>query len=219
MSGSPMVTKLAADLAGFFFNPSCNKSSCMRHYLLGTSPYFWFANRLLSNLQSSLYFLFEFRGGAVIYNQLGNALDFTGVGINSASNGRQNFVFPNSVIKNADGTFTPNTSYSTRDGNLEFWTNSAWHTNAATYVNSADYWKLREVSLSYRVPKDILSKTGVIKSVVIALTGRNLLMWRPKTNVYTDPEFSNDASNAAGTTNENQTPPTRIFGLKATVGF
>ncbi len=186
--------------------------STQPHHRLGIS-------NTLSVGPVSLFFLFEYRGGAVIYNQLGNALDFTGVGINSASNGRQNFVFPNSVIKNADGTYTPNSSYSTRDGNLEFWTNSAWHTNAATYVNSSDFWKLREVSLSYNLPTSLLSKTGVIKSVILALTGRNLLMWRPKTNVYTDPEFSNDASNAAGTTNENQTPPTRIFGLKATVGF
>ncbi len=167
----------------------------------------------------SLYFLFEYRGGAVIYNELGNRLDFTGVGINSASANRANFVYPNSVIANADGTYTTNTSYSTRDGNLEFWTNSAFHNAGATYVNSADFWKLREMSLSYTIPGSVLDKTGFIKTFVVALTGRNLLMWRPKTNVYTDPEFSLDAGNAAGQTNEFQTPPTRIFGLRATVGF
>ena len=167
----------------------------------------------------SLSVLFEYRGGAVIYNQLGNALDFTGVGINSTANGRQNFIFPNSVIKNGDGTYTPNTSYTTRDGNLEFWTNSAWHTSGATYVNSADFWKLREVAVTYIVPSRLIQQTGFMKSLTLSLTGRNLLMWRPKTNVYTDPEFSLDGSNAAGTTNENQTPPTRIFGFKVLAGF
>jgi len=168
---------------------------------------------------TSLSIVAEYRGGAVIYNQIGNSLDFTGVGINSASNGRQNFVYPNSVIQNADGTFTPNTSVSTRDGNLEFWTNSAYHNAGATYVNSADFWKLREVALTYTIPKALLAKTGFIKDVAVSLTGRNLLMLRPKTNVYTDPEFSLDGSNAAGTTNEFQTPPTRMYGFRLSVGF
>ncbi len=168
---------------------------------------------------ASLSVVVEYRGGAVIYNQLGNSLDFTGVGINSAANGRQNFVYPNSVIQNADGSYTPNTSVSTRDGNLEFWTNSAYHNAGATYVNSADFWKLREVALSYSIPSALLAKTGFVKNLTVALTGRNLLMIRPKTNVYTDPEFSVDGSNAAGTTNEFQTPPTRILGFRVAAGF
>ncbi len=186
--------------------------STQPHHRLGISNTFRYDNL-------SFTFLFEYRGGAVVYNALGNALDFTGLGINSAANGRQNFVFPNSVIKNGDGTYSPNTTYSTRDGNLEFWTNSAYHNAGATYVNSADFWKLREVAISYEVPKTLLDKTGFIKTVVVSLTGRNLLMWRPKSNVYTDPEYSLDASNAAGTTNEFQTPPTRLYGLKITAGF
>ena len=86
-------------------------------------------------------------------------------------------------------------------------------------MNSADFWKLREVALSYSIPSALLAKTGFVKSLTITLTGRNLLMIRPKTNVYTDPEFSVDGSNAAGTTNEFQTPPTRILGFRVAAGF
>jgi len=168
---------------------------------------------------ASLSIVAEYRGGAVIYNQLGNTLDFTGVGINSVANGRQNFVYPNSVIQNTDGSYSKNTSVSTRDGNLEFWTNSAYHNAGASYVNSADFWKLREVALSYSIPSTLLAKTGFVKNLTVALTGRNLLMFRPKTNVYTDPEFSLDGSNAAGTTNEFQPPPTRLFGFRVSAGF
>jgi TonB-linked SusC/RagA family outer membrane protein len=166
----------------------------------------------------------EYRGGNVIYNQLGNALEFTGAGIRSTYNGRQNFIYPNSVIQSGtddkgNPTYTPNTSVSTRDGNLEFWTNSGYHNAASSYVTSAAFWKLREVVLSYNVPANFLSKTKFLKTVNVAITGRNLLMLRPKTNVFSDPEFSLDTGNAQGTTNEYQTPPTRFYGFRVSVGF
>ncbi|WP_460975978.1 SusC/RagA family TonB-linked outer membrane protein [Spirosoma knui] len=166
----------------------------------------------------------EYRGGNVIYNQLGNALEFTGAGIRSTYNGRQNFIYPNSVIQTGtddqgNPTYTPNTSVSTRDGNLEFWTNSGFHNAASSYVTSAAFWKLREVVLGYNVPAAFLSKTKFLKTLNVALTGRNLLLLRPKTNVFSDPEFSLDNSNAQGTTNEYQTPPTRFYGFRVSVGF
>lgn len=171
----------------------------------------------------------EYRGGNVIYNSLGNALEFTGAGIRSTYNGRQNFVFPNSVVQNADGSFTSNKTVSTRDGNLEFWTNSGYHNAGSSYVTSAAFWKLREVVLSYNIPTTILGHTKFIKSVNVALTGRNLIMLRPKTNVFSDPEFAGgsagsltpggDNSNASGTTNEYQTPPTRFYGFRVSIGF
>lgn len=166
----------------------------------------------------------EYRGGAVIYNAIGNALEFTGAGVRSVYAGRQNFVFPESVIKNTDGTYAPNTNVTTKDGNLVFWTNSGYHNAASSYVTSADFWKLREVVLSYNIPAPILSKTKFIKTLNVAVTGRNLIMLRPKTNVFTDPEFSggnsaNDTSNAVGVTTEYQTPPTRLYGLRLSFGF
>ena len=172
----------------------------------------------------SLATVIEYRGGAVIYNALGNALEFTGAGIRSTYAGRQNFVFPGSVIQNPDGTFSNNTNVTTKDGNLTFWTNSAYHNAGSSYVTSADFWKLREVALNYNVPASILGYTKFIKSFTVGITGRNLIMLRPKTNVFTDPEFSggtnaNDVSNAVGTTTEYQTPPTRLYGFRVSVGF
>ncbi len=177
----------------------------------------------------SLATVIEYRGGNVIYNALGNALEFTGAGIRSTYAGRQNFVFPNSVTvsTNADGTtgtITPNTNITTKDGNLTFWTNSAYHNAGYSYVTSADFWKLREVALSYDIPVSVLGYTKFIRTLNIALTGRNLLMLRPKTNVFTDPEFSggnnaNDTSNAVGVTTEYQAPPTRFYGFRVSIGF
>ena len=161
----------------------------------------------------------EYRGGSVIYNAVGDALEFTGTGIRSAYNGRQNFVYPNSVVQNADGSFKDNTNVSTRDGNLEFWTNSGYHSAQSSYVTSAAFWKLRELALSFNVPATVLKYAPFIRTLNVAVTGRNLLMFRPKTNVFTDPEFATSSGNAQGVTSEYQTPPTRLYGFRLSVGF
>jgi hypothetical protein len=193
-------------------------------YLGNTQPKYRFGlNNTFTLGDFTLNALVEYRGGNVIYNALGNALEFTGAGIRSTYNGRQNFVYPNSVVAvtNSDGStsYAPNTNISTRDGNLEFWTNSGYHNAVSSYVTSAAFWKLRELALNYTFPAGLLSNVKFIRSITLGITGRNLLMLRPKTNVFTDPEFSLDNSNAQGTTNEYQTPPTRQYGFRLAVGF
>ena len=51
----------------------------------------------------------DYRGGNSIINTLGTQLDFTGISAHSAENGRQRFIFPNSVVmqggKYVDNTF------------------------------------------------------------------------------------------------------------------
>lgn len=162
----------------------------------------------------------EYRGGNVIANAVGNALDFTGVSEHSAQNGRQPFVIPNSVIETSPGVYTPNTSVVITDASRSFWVNSDYHSVMRTYTTSAAFWKLREVALTYDVPVEkIFGKA--IQAAQIGLVGRNLLLLRPKSNVWTDPEFNNSAvtSNAVGYTTEDQTPPTRIYGFSVKLTF
>jgi outer membrane receptor protein involved in Fe transport len=164
----------------------------------------------------------DYRAGNSIYNKVGfRALDFTGVSEHSALNGRQPFVIPNSVIDNGDGTFTPNTTVLVTDASRSFWVSSNYATTQAAYVTSAAFWKLREVSLTYDLPVAKLIGVKIIKSAQIGIVGRNLLMWRPKTNVWTDPEFNNAKSegNAVGLTSEEQTPPTRVYGFSVKLTF
>jgi hypothetical protein len=54
---------------------------------------------------------------------------------------------------------------------------------------------------------------------VFTLSGRNLLMIRPKSNLWTDPEFSEGTGNDVGRTSESQSPPTRIFSGTLSVTF
>ena len=165
--------------------------------------------------------LAEYRGGNVINNRVGNALDFTGISEHSAANGRQSFIIPGSVIETSPGVFTPNTTALVREASRQFWVNSSYHTTDRGLVTSAAFWKLREVALTYDVPVKAIFGGDVIKNAQVGLVGRNLLMFRPKANVWTDPEFnaSGTTSNAVGYTTEDQTPPTRTYGFSIKLTF
>jgi hypothetical protein len=159
------------------------------------------------------------RFGGLILNDMGQDLDFTGISWYSAQTSRQPFVIPNSVIDDGTGKYVPNTDVATIDANWRFWANT-WNTIGANYINGADFWKLREVALTYDLPKNLLSRLKIIQSGSLTLSGRNLIMVKSKDNVWTDPEFSAaGVENAVGITNINQTPPTRIYGLTLNLTF
>jgi len=157
--------------------------------------------------------------GAVVNNSIGSSLDFTGISAYSAQTGRQPFVIPNSVIDDGTGKYIPNTNVATVDANWRFWANT-WNQAGSNYVNSADFWKIREIAITYDFPRSLTDKTKVIQQASISLSGRNLFMFRAKDNVWTDPEFSAAGTgNAIGSNDIFQTPPTRIYGITLNVIF
>lgn len=161
----------------------------------------------------------DYRSGHQMFSDIGGDMDFSGISYRSGSNGRQPFIFPNSVIETSPKVYVPNTSVYTQSGGYGFWSQAAYNTNAdANYLSSAAFWKLRELALTYTFPTELFGKKG-IKGASISLTGRNLFMWLPKTNQWTDPEFSNTTGNAQGVNDRDNNPPTRIFGANVTLNF
>ena len=162
----------------------------------------------------------DYRGGAQIYTgNLGTGMDFSGISKRSGQNGRQPFIFPNSSYW--DGSkYVDNTDIYTVSGGYNFWS-QAINTSANTnYLVSGDFWKIREVSLSYNVPAKWYGfAKNAIKGVNITVSGRNLFMFLPKTNEWTDPEFSNTTGNAQGVSGLDNTPPTRIFGASINISL
>jgi hypothetical protein len=57
------------------------------------------------------------------------------------------------------------------------------------HLIDASFIKLREVSLSYRLPTTLF-KTSFIKGITVGFSGRNLFLWTPDENTYSDPETS-----------------------------
>ena len=186
-------------------------------YIMGMTNSFTYKNVTLS-------FTIDARGGNEIYNGIGGTEAFTGISSQSAENGRQRFIYPNSVYLNSAGQYVNNTSVAVNNGNGgqpgSFWSGIYSSSLGSIYVDDAAFIKLREATLSFAVPKKFLaSDVPFVKSASIALVGRNLLMFRPKSNTFTDPEFSDTTGNAVGSTSTNQTPPTRYYGATLTVAF
>lgn len=167
----------------------------------------------------SLGVVADYRAGNQIYSgNLGDNMDFTGISYRSGLNGRQPFIYPNSVYDDGTGKYVVNNDiYMT--GGYNFYSVAANRGANSHYISSGAFWKLREVSLGYMFPAKWFNRIGVVKSATFTLTGRNLLTWIPKTNQWTDPEFSNTTGNAQGVSGLGNTPPTRIFGANLTVNL
>ncbi|HEY8920301.1 MAG TPA: SusC/RagA family TonB-linked outer membrane protein [Chitinophaga sp.] len=175
--------------------------------------------------QFRLTALFEYRGGYMVFNNMGGELDWSGTGYRTAAFNRDRFVFPNSVYEdpNHPGQYIKNTNITVTDGNGNsgFWTNDENRTVASNYITSGDFWKMREIALSYDVPASFLSKIRVVKAATISVQARNLFIWLAKSNYYTDPEYSDagNDSNGIGLTGLGQTPPSRFYGATLSLTF
>jgi hypothetical protein len=78
------------------------------------------------------------------------------------------------------------------------------------YVYDASYVKLREVRVSYNLPTSWASKIMGARAATIALTGRNLAMWKNVPNI--DPEFAYSSRNDQGI-EVNMSPNPRSVGF------
>jgi TonB-linked SusC/RagA family outer membrane protein len=162
----------------------------------------------------------EYRGGYSIFNSGADAFEFSGAGVRTTMYNRERFVIPNSsYLDPTTNTYVANNSVTVRDGGAGFWSQSSPNRAIAeNYVVNGAYWKIREISLSYDLPKSILSNLGVVKGVTLAAQGRNLFLFTPKENLYTDPDYTL-GNNAIGINTLSQTPPTRFFGGSISVTF
>lgn len=163
----------------------------------------------------------EFRTGNVFLNSTERTALLAGSDGFSASNGRERFIFPNSVINTgtaAAPVYVPNTNVAINDGNLNFWDSGSFETVNSTYTTSAAFWKVREASLAFDLSQ-WARKTKAIKKASFVISGRNLFMWTPASNRFnTDPEFGS-TGNAGGVQTSAILPPTRLFGGTLTLTF
>ena len=187
--------------------------SAVPKYKLGLDFSIGYKNLRLSGLV-------EYRGGYEAYHSMGSEMDWSGTGYRTGLYNRQSFVFPNSSYW--DGTkYVANTNVSIANGNGNngFWSDGINREVTSNYITSGEFWKLRELALSYDVPASFVAKSKFIKGINISVQGRNLFVLMAKDNYYTDPEYSDagSGSNGMGLTGLSQTPPSRYYG--ATIRF
>ena len=127
---------------------------------------------------------FDVKKGGIFYSGSREAGTFNGTTLNTLTNDRNPYIIPNSVVKNPDGTYSPNMTPLTNLFNYEG--NVANDVTAQNLID-ASYIKLREVSLSYSLDKKFFKKVP-IEGITFSLIGRNLKFWLPTENQYADPE-------------------------------
>ena len=176
-------------------------------------------NTAFTYKQITLSAVADYKTGHVYYNNLVDALEFTGSTTHSVSANRQPFIFPNSSSEDPlnPGSYIPNTSITTSDGGYSFWYNT-YNPIKENYVVDATTFKLREVALSYEFPSKFLKNTA-ISSINLGFVARNVLMLRSAQNKYSDPEFTNDSQQVGGFGTQSQLPPTGSYGFKLDVKF
>jgi TonB-linked SusC/RagA family outer membrane protein len=173
----------------------------------------------LSYKSLSLTATADYRGGYKTYNSIGQYMAFTGISSYTTQSQRQRFIFPNSVIDAGNGKYIPNTNVEVNDANFNLWP-GLFNNVASPWVQSASFWKVREIALSYQIPvQSFFGGQKLVKAATFTVSSRNVFMFRPKTNQWTDPEYSEDTSNAVGENSVNQAPPTRIWGANLNVTF
>jgi TonB-linked SusC/RagA family outer membrane protein len=137
----------------------------------------------------SLSALFDIRKGGIIISRFINKAMGTGSLIETQAlredqplgSEYQTIYVREGVIKNADGTYSPNTIPQTIRNYYKAW----YDQNTEAQKQDASFVKLREVQIGYTFPKSLLRKTP-IASAKFSLVGRNLFLWTE--NQHIDPE-------------------------------
>jgi len=169
----------------------------------------------------TFYATVDYRNGGLMYTRTAEMMYFTGNAPQTTFNDRQPFIIPNSV-QLVDGKYVENTKaiagFTNNLNSLYDQTYCAGIGGAYSLVDKT-FFKLREVSLSYSVPKNILN-SKYINRLELSLIGNNLLLWTPDSNLFTDPEqttFGNDLGADFG--DYGTTPTTRSIGFSVKLGF
>lgn len=156
--------------------------------------------------------LFDMKSGGLFYSRNKDIMDFVGTSKETTTNNREDYVWENSVIQNADGSYSTNT---VPFHQYDYYTAVI---PAGQHLVDASYVKLRELAIGYTFPSKWLDKTP-FGSATLGVFGNNLFIWTPESNEFGDPEQnSSGSSNAQGfdfTSNFSQ----RNYGVNLRVTF
>ena len=163
----------------------------------------------------------DFRKGCKFASLAKSTLTFSGLTEDTNFDRENGYVIPNSV-QLVGGAYVANTT--PVNGVADYSSAAAYFTSASLQrlgepmVLDATAFKVREISLTYDIPKTVLSNTFV-NGFTVGLYARNpFFIYAKENRNYNDPESSYSSGNGAGIAVTGQYPSQRSFGinLKAT---
>lgn len=167
----------------------------------------------------SLGFDIDIRQGGLMFSRTKDISYFVGNAIQTAYNDRNPFIVEGSVIDNGDGTYSENTIPISVADQGEYWTKGANDMDAGFLIDKS-FIKLRSVTLSYSLPKSLLSIVPGIQDIQLSVFGNNLLLYTPESNSFIDPEVSTVGNDLDGKFGEfSANPTTRKFGFNVMLKF
>lgn len=180
-----------------------------------TSPYKAALGANFSYKRFKFNALFDGQFGGVAYSLTHSVLADEGKLMKTLP-GRYNGITGEGVVKNADGTYSPNTVVAPITGT--YYKTHFNRDNVESNTFSTDFIKFREARLDYALAPGLTSKLGLQRASV-GVYGRDLFVFT-EWPVF-DPEFGTIGGNGEITQGfeTGQFPSTRTFGLNITVGF
>ncbi|MGE8377248.1 MAG: TonB-dependent receptor domain-containing protein, partial [Sphingobacterium sp.] len=165
----------------------------------------------------SLAGVLDWRKGGFFYSYTAQLNYFVGNAVETMYNERQPWLIPNSVKQVGDQYVENDVQISVNNIN-NYWNPSSTNFMYDRAVLKRDFVKLREVVLTYSLPKSILGSN--IKGLDFSLVGRNLFLWTPKNNNFVDPESTNYGNDIISNFGEFAAGPTfRSYGGSVRVRF
>jgi TonB-linked SusC/RagA family outer membrane protein len=171
----------------------------------------------------------DFRTGGSVWTEAKQLLLFTGGDLETSGFDRtQGYVIPGSVTTTGAANTVPVANDPTYAGTLNYFTTNYRFVGESNVVD-ATALKIRELSLSYALPKKVIEKAG-LETLRFGVNARNPFIFladgkfiKAKNGMenhgYGDPEASNTVGNAQGLMNVGQYPTTRTLGFSVNLTF
>jgi len=161
----------------------------------------------------------DYSKGGIMHSGSSNYLNWSGNTVMGAYNMREPWLYPNSVVEIDDGdgnlTYVENTQAMQRSDMMSDY----WGTYNEFDLYDKTYFKLREVTLGYSLPKKLVEAVK-LQNVEISVYGRNLFLWTPDSNRIMDPEMSSFGNDLESEFGEYATSPSvRTIGASLRIQF
>ncbi|MCQ2215431.1 MAG: SusC/RagA family TonB-linked outer membrane protein [Bacteroidales bacterium] len=167
----------------------------------------------------------DVRYGGYMFSRTKNLMQFTGNGDITTYNDRRPFVIPNSVCIDAEGNVSENSTpiYLSNSSYQDYYDKCGWGQGGEAYLVDRSFAKLRNVSLSYSLPRSIVNAIS-LRDISLTVFCNNVYTWTAKSNTFIDPENTTvsqasygDLATQFGELYAN--PSCRTYGLNLNVKF
>jgi len=164
----------------------------------------------------SLSFLIDYRNGGVVISSSQSLIDADGHSKRSLEGREGGLVLD--AYESIDGKTSTGKKNTVNISAQQYWSSIGdRYPTGELYTYSATNMRLRELTIGYRIPQGILSKTNnVIKDAKISLVGRNLFFF--KRDAPFDPEIAIGTGNGGGI-EYGSLPSTRSMGINLKLSF